>query len=463
MKQIKTGKWQRQWALTKATSKLGSKLASGLAVNMLSEPFNSARRNTNNQALYAEQANAFSQALGELKGSVVKIGQMMAVYGEFILPPAIISALSELEEQTEAFSSELILPKITAVLADAEQWQIEEEALGAASLSQVHRAKSADLDVCFKVQYPGILDTVSADLAAIGQLLKLARVVNIKGFDSWLLELDELLRMELDYQHEADMTERFARLLRESVSASNDLDVFSVPKLYRQYCDAEVLCLEFMPGESLHHIDLSTMSLARRNRMARAFLQLFFYEIFEWQLLQTDPNFGNFRVCLSSAEHSVDSIALLDFGAARRLDSQFVLAVKAMIIGSYQQDFDRTISGAEQLGLMQAHFPEDVKESFYQLCQLLMEPFLLASKDPQSDLLNQQGEYCWSRANLPKRVAKLAAQSAISRHFEIPPKEFALLSRKLIGVYSIVANLKAEFNPNSIIERWSDEPETLHQ
>ena len=187
MKQIKTGKWQRQWAITKATSKLGSKLASGLAANMLSEPFNSARRNTNNQALYAEQAKAFSQSLGELKGSVVKIGQMMAVYGEFILPPAIISALAELEEQTEAFSSEYILPKIHSVLANEEHWQIEEEALGAASLSQVHKAQSADLDVCFKVQYPGILDTVSADLAAIGQLLKLARVVNIKGFDSWLL------------------------------------------------------------------------------------------------------------------------------------------------------------------------------------------------------------------------------------------------------------------------------------
>ena len=457
LSKLKTGRWQRQWALTKAGAKVGSKTTTQLWGNAIRQAFDKEQREINNQIILSKQANAFVAELSELKGSIVKVGQMMALYGEHILPPEIYLALRQLEENTKALDYVVIEQQLRHSLANKfDDLQINATPLGCASLAQVHTAtiKHQDQIWCLKVLYPGIKDSIDSDIKTLLTLLNFAKLAALDGFDEWVGEMDQLLHEEVDYQREARMTEKFAQLIQ---SKSDNLDyVFKVPNIEHSYCADGVLCCEYLPGSAINTLDLSLVSLTRRNRLAKAFLQLFIYEMFEWKTLQTDPNFGNYRLHLAEKDTEEDVIGLIDFGAVKQFDSGFIEPVRLMVTGAYLQNKARVIEGAILLGLMQAEFPHTVHEDFYQLCLILVEPFHLHRSNPSSEFLNAQGAYCWAKSKLPRRAAKHAARSALSQYFAVPPKEFALLSRKLLGVYSFISALDAEFNPEEMLDAWCD-------
>lgn len=455
---LKTGRWQRQWAMTKASAKAGSKTTGKIVGNALWQAFDKEQRDINRQKIITEQAEAFIDELSELKGSVVKVGQMMALYGEHILPEGIYQALRRLEEQTQALSFEIILAQLEEGLGDKlNQVEVTQAPLGCASLAQVHLAVIAGDSTlwCFKVLYPGVKDSIHSDIKAMVTLLSFAKLATIDGFDDWITELDVLLHDEVDYQREANMTEYFSALVASKADVFDD--VFKVPRINQAYCAEGILCCEFLEGTAVNRLIVSSYSLARRNRLAKAFLRLFLFEVFEWKTLQTDPNFGNYRVNFSDDNSDVqDTIGLIDFGAVKSFDDSFIEPLRLMIIGAYQQNHSMTLQGAIQLGIMQDVFPDEVKQDFYDLCLILVEPFHLSTSNPESEYLNTQGEYCWAKSALPKRAAKHAARSALSQYFSVPPKEFALLSRKLLGVYSFIAALDAQFNPDDFLSDWHE-------
>ena len=461
MKKIKTAKWQRQWAITKASTKAGSKAAGKLWFNALSEPFDAEKRNIKQQAILSEQAQQLVKDLGKLKGSVVKVGQMLALYGEYILPEQVHQALRSLEEDTEALDFEVIKQLLIESLS-VEQYanlSIHPQAVGCASLAQVHKAylhADEHSSVCFKVQYPGIKTTIQSDLNAILNLIRIGRFVTGDNFDDWVEDMRLLLNQELDYHREANMINCFSSYLEESKVTEPFLDVFRIPKVFSDYSNAEILCVEYMHGLSINELDLSHVNLQRRNKLAQAFLKLFLYEVFEWKTLQTDPNFDNYRVLLAEGNDSnaLDTIALLDFGAVREFDESFIDALRMMIAGAYKQDVELTVRGGIKLGLMKADFPSEVLKDFFTLCTILLEPFCHKNQSAAKSFINEEGQYCWAKSQLPKRAAKHAAKSALSQYFAIPPKEFVLLSRKLLGVYAFIAALEAEFNPDGFLEPW---------
>ena len=72
-------------------------------------------------------------------------------------------------------------------------------------------------------------------------------------------------------------------------------------------------------------------------------------------------------------------------------------------------------------------------------------------------VLNDEGAYCWADCDLPSRIAKRAAVSAVNRYFKVPPKEFVFLNRKLVGVYTFIAVLRAEFNGQGLLSRYAEQ------
>jgi len=185
--------------------------------------------------------------------------------------------------------------------------------------------------------------------------------------------------------------------------------------------------------------------------LAKAALESFLREIFVWSELQTDPNFGNYRIRINS---DGDQIVLLDFGAVQKYPAQFIQPVCQMIKASFEQDLTAVIEGAIQLKFMRREWPEHVLKEFGEVCMAVLEP--LGPQDLQipEQALNEKGEYCWKRSDLPTRIAKRATRSAISRYFQIPPKEFVFLNRKLVGVYTFLSVLGAEFNGRDILTHY---------
>lgn len=449
---IKTGSFERRLSLTRAGLYAGTRMASHMATNWFS---NKEKREKKHRAMLSSQARFLVDELGQLKGSVVKIGQVMALYGEHFLPEEVTEALHTLEDQTTS----LEWPAIERVLKEElgpdrlAQLEVDPEPIGAASLGQVHRAvrHSDGLELVLKVQYPGVADAVDSDLNSVAQLLKIARLVSFgPEFNDWLEEVREMMHREVDYRLEARTTEKFRTMLAEDPR-------FIVPRVLQEYSTAHVIASTYEHGHSVSSGPVRELPLARRSALGEAALELFFRELFVWGEIQTDPNFGNYRIRIAGEEGNdpgYDRIVLLDFGAVQSYSDEFLDPVRQMIQASYENDLEMVIEGGVQLRFMSQEWPEDVLETFGSVCMSVLEPL---SHDPSQwpdYAVNAHGQYRWKQSDLPSRVARQAARSAISRYFRVPPKEFVFLNRKLIGVYTFIAVLYSEFNGEPLLRKY---------
>ena len=447
---IKTGSFERRLSLTKAGLMAGTRMGMHFTANLFANKQTKAERH---KQMLSRQAQYLVEELGQLKGSVVKIGQMMALYGEHFLPEEVTEALHTLEDRTVALEWPAIEAELRRELGEERlaELDIEQEPIGAASLGQVHlaRRRRDGQEICLKVQYPGVADAVDSDLDSVAQILRLARMVRLgPEFDDWLEEVRQMMHREVNYRLEAETTRRFGDMLKDD-------ERFIVPQVFLEYSSDSVIATSYEPGLGVTHEIVQTLSQERRNHLAKAALELFLRELFCWGELQTDPNFGNYRIRLGDEEADTqDRIVLLDFGAVQKYPPAFIEPVCDMIRASYERDLDRVIEGGIRLRFMHREWPDKVLKEFGEVCMAVLEPLAKEEVPVPPQALNAQGEYCWKGSDLPARIAKRATLSALSRYFKIPPKEFVFLNRKLVGVYTFISVLDAQFNGRDILERY---------
>lgn len=446
IKRLKTGAGERRWKLATAGFKTGARVAAQLSTDwLLPKEARDARR----KQMLGREAQALADAIGELKGSLVKVGQMMAVYGEHVLPPEVTAALHTLEHKTQPMAWPVMEQALRDALGDkADALDVDPDPIGAASLAQVHKAVLPDgTSVALKIQYPGIADAIDSDLNEIARLIRWSGLVTGRDdFDTWLESLRELLHREVDYVLEADTTERFRQRLEKDSR-------FVVPQVYPQYSTTRVLCASFEPGHDVLDDAVQSLSQPRRNRLGEAFLELFLREVFEWGEMQTDPNFGNYRIRIGKRADE-DQLVLLDFGAAKPYSPTYLDALQTMMRGAYRRDLGAVRKGAIALGMINDTLPESVKADFTRVCAAVIEPLCPRHFELPPGVLNKKGEYDWRASRLPRRLSKQAAKAALSVHFHVPPGDFVFLSRKLVGVYTFIAALGAQFNGAPLMEHW---------
>ena len=154
-----------------------------------------------------------------------------------------------------------------------------------------------------------------------------------------------------------------------------------------------------------------------------------------------------------------DELVLLDFGSVLDCSEDFLFHLRHTIAGGLQQDIPRLVDGLIGLGCLQPDASEEGREMFADFCLHLLEPLRSPDRLPHQ-YLNQRGEYCWAHSRLMRRAGKQAALSTTSRHFTTPSRDFALIARKLSGVFNFIAVLEAEFNGHEMvmeyIQRWED-------
>lgn len=450
LNKLKQNGLHRRLSVTVAGASSGVRLLGSRASSL----FKTAEEKQQSHSLVlAQESRRFVETLGELKGAYVKIGQMMALYGHHILPTEVTDALHELEHQTTPLDWKTIEHEINTVLGDkAALLTIDPNPLAAASLAQVHRAtdEQNDAQLCLKVQYPGVVNTIDGDFNVVLQMLRMGRWLKSgQDIEAWVQEIKDMLVDEVDYQREAKMTERVATLLGSDQR-------YVVPKIATRYSADTVLAMSYESGYEVTNTKITNLSQQRRNALAESMLEVFFKEVFEWGIMQTDPNFGNYRIRLRENTQAQDQLVLLDFGAVRELPQPFCRALRQIIIAAHLEDREQVISGAINLGCLDPDQPVAVKESFADFCILLMEPFRTDHAHTPKFAVTAKGEYDWHGSRLLRRVGKVGAQAVLADGFTSPPKEFALIARKLTGVFTFITTLKAEFNAHNIIAAYLD-------
>ena len=444
LKKLKTGSFSRRFQLAKTSAQYGTRaLRHRVWQGVLGNSATEAAKRQNQADL-----DWLVDELGKMKGSVVKVGQILATYGEYMLPPDVTEALHRLEDSTASLGWPYIEKALIAELGEEKlaELEIEPKAVAAASLAQVHKArrKSDGVELCVKVQYPGVDKTIDADLNAVIALLKVGSMLDSGlSLDDWIAEMRALLHHEVDYRHER-------RQLEFAAMALEGQDVYRVPKVYPEFCTQRVLVMSWEEGKNLASPEVAAISQDRRNRLSEGLLDLFLKETFDWNRMQTDPNFGNYLIRIDEQGEN-DQLVLLDFGAVRAAPEEFVTHFRLMIAAAWRRDNEAFIAEAEALKFIEPHFPEKLKQDIADVGVDLIEPLQPDAAHILPEALDEQGRYLWKASQLPKRIAKRALAASLSKHFAVPPTEFMFVIRKLMGVYTLISAMDGKFRGDHLL------------
>lgn len=444
---LKTSGFERRMSIAKTSLNIGRRWAGNSVSGMF---LNKEARTARNQIFMETQANYLALELGKLKGSVVKIGQMLAIYGEHILPPEITRALQTLNDDTATLSWPTMELTLRQLLGDTlNELDVDPTPIGTASLAQVHRATviATGEQVVLKIQYPGVADAINSDLALFKQLLKVSNIVpQTRSLDAWFEEIRDLLHHEVDYEAEAATTERFyERLINDPR--------YIVPKINRTYSTKRLLCMSYEPGITVISDALQLLPHERRNAIGQAAIEIMMQEIFVWGEMQTDPNFGNYLVRVSDNEDDIDKLVLLDFGAIREFDNHLLTIAHGLLKAGYRHDHQAMMLAMTGYDFFDS-MSDKVRFDIASLFLLATEPFSDPEINPDIpvDRLDENNRYIWANSKLHSRLSTKATRAMQSFEFNLPPKEFMFISRKFIGAYTFLTVLDAYTDSNKLVK-----------
>lgn len=448
---IKSGILSRGFALARVAASAGVQTATHALTTVLDSED---RRAQKFRELLVAQAGKLTTELGQLKGSLMKVGQQLSIYGERFLPPEVNQILKQLQSQSPPMS----WPAISAVLekelgADRlAKLTVETEPAAAASLGQVHRAviRATGETIALKIQYPGVAEAIDSDLKALRSFLALSALLP-KGpdVDVFFEEVRTMLHQETDYEQEARWTSQFGEWLARDAR-------YAVPKVFSEFSTARVLATSWEEGVAADGPEVHGLSQERRDRLGQIFLELYLRELMEFHTVQSDPHFGNYRVRIGSAvDGSEDRMVLLDFGAVRQLPETFLSPYIAMTFGAYRQDRIEIIRAAQKLGFLRPDDGPERVDPFIDLCLLIGEPFhSRATCQPEGvAFFDDEGRYDWGNSDLPSRVVRAGTKILFHIKSRTPPREAIFNDRKISGVFIFVSSLGARLHSAKILER----------
>ncbi|WP_277969969.1 ABC1 kinase family protein [Sphingomonas echinoides] len=323
------------------------RMAGGVAGNVMAE---GARRLASGEVpkmgdLLLTPANAVRVAdqLSHLRGAAMKLGQMISMDAGDMLPPELATILARLRDNAHHMPPQ----QLDTVLAKewGKDWRrgfahFQAHPIAAASIGQVHRARLPDgRELAIKVQYPGVKDSIDSDVDNVATLLRVSGVLP-KTLDiaPLLAEAKRQLHEEADYLREGEMLARFGDLLRGEPQ-------FLVPALHPDLTTPHVLAMDFVAGVPIESLETAPQAL--RDRVMGNLIDLVLREMLEWGLMQTDPNFGNYRW-----QPETERMVLLDFGAARGVPAETAHGYRTLLEAGLSGDRDAVREAAVAAGFL---------------------------------------------------------------------------------------------------------------
>ncbi len=403
------------------------RLAGGVAGGMLAE---GARRLANGERprlgdliLTPGNAARLADRLAHLRGAAMKLGQMISMDAGDMLPHELSTILARLRDQAQRMPPAQLDRVLKAEWGP--DWRrrfrhFDATPIAAASIGQVHRATLPDGRLlAIKVQYPGVADSIDADVDNVATLLKLSNLLPPTiDLGPLLAVAKQQLADETDYLREGDELCRFAALLAGDAR-------YVVPELNAELTTRRVMAMSFIEGTPIEA--LADAPQATRDAAMTALIELVLRELFAFGVMQTDPNFANYRW-----QAETGRLVLLDFGATRAVPPATADAYRALIEAGLARDLDRVrdtavAAGFLGAGAVAAHRPAIDR--------------MIAAID---HTMNRPGPFDFGdRAFVPVVGEEVKGLLADIAAWHVPPADTLFVQRKVSGTALLAARLKA--------------------
>lgn len=405
---------------------LATSIAGDMLVNGAKAAARGERREMRDLLLTPGNVAKVTDQLSRLRGAAMKVGQLLSMDGGDFLPPELADILAKLRSDARPMPPH----QLKAVLNDAWGYgwlskfrNFETRPLAAASIGQVHRAITRDgRDLAIKIQYPGVAKSIDSDVDNVVALIKFAGLAPAGlNIDPLLAEAKRQLKEEADYQLEGQ------KLARYRTALAGD-DRFLVPELHEDLTTKTVLAMTRVGGDPIE--DLKSAEQSVRDHAMTLLMELLFKELFDFRLMQTDPNFANFRY-----ETDENRLVLLDFGAARDISDGLVEGYRRLLTAGAAGDRERVSAIALELGFMSESLATRHADTMADMFAWTLEP------------LTMDRPYDFGASAIAANMSKASARLAEDRDIQHTPHTEALfLQRKFAGVFLLANRLGAQVN-----------------
>lgn len=371
--------------------------------------------------------------LSQMRGAAMKLGQLMSMETGDLLPPELSSILARLRAEAHVMPPKQLKSVLEANYgAEFRRYfrGFDTQPLAAASIGQVHRATAADGSMlAIKIQYPGVKDAIDSDLDNAASLIRWSGMVPEElDLGPLMTEARVQLHEEADYAREGAYMARFADALADDAR-------FVVPQYRPDLSAGGALAMSYEPSEPIE--TLADAPPAVRNDAMTALIDLCLRELFEFRMMQTDPNFANYRWRPETGQ-----IVLLDFGATREIGEDLAAGHLDLLHAGVARDRDAVLAALEGLGFIRSGLAEHHKTAILDMAEMGFEA-LDAPLDFSTD-------------DLPDRMRARGMEIGSERElWHIPPADTLFLQRKIGGLYLLAARLGATVDFPKLLARWA--------
>jgi predicted unusual protein kinase regulating ubiquinone biosynthesis (AarF/ABC1/UbiB family) len=417
--------------------RLAGSVAGGMMAEGVRRLADGERPQLRDMLLTPANVGKIADRLSHLRGAAMKLGQILSMDTGDFLPAELTQILSRLRDNAHH------MPPAQLQKVLVEEWgadwktkfaRFDPNPIAAASIGQVHRAVTRDgRELAIKVQYPGVAESIDADVDNVATLLKMSGALP-RGLDiaPLLAEAKRQLAEETDYVREGQQMTLFGRLLADTPEVL-------VPALDPELSTSRVLAMTYLEGRPIE--SLETAPQTQRDAVMQTLMALVLRELFEFGVMQTDPNFANYRV-----QPATGRLVLLDFGAARPVDPATANGYRELLRAGMEGDRAEVRNAALAAGFLgPAVVARHPAELDHMIDVILGE-------------MNRPGPFDFGDrrfvAALRDQGMEIASDPAA---WHVPPTGVLFAQRKISGTALLAARLKARVDVRALVAPWLDD------
>jgi len=419
---IPTSKIQRAGKLVQTGAKVGVNYLKFYGNRLISSEKEAKEK------LNKDNAENIYNGLKELKGSALKVAQFLSME-KGILPEAYVDQFSLSQFSVPPLSPPLVVKTFKRYFGKAPDElfdMFDSHAVSGASIGQVHLAIKNKKKLAVKIQYPGVAESISSDLALVKPVA--IKMFNIRGkeSDKYFKEVEDKLLEETNYILEVLQSEDIA-------SQCKHIPNLKFPKYYKKFSSDRIITMDWMEGKHLSEFTAHNTSVEKSNKLGQALWDFYMFQLHQLRKVQADPHPGNFLV------NKDTELIALDFGCMKAIPDEFYnpyfeLAKEENIVNPdifkkklYELEILRTDDTQEEIEFFTA--------MFYEMLSLFTQPF-------HSKIFDFSDETFFEKiTELGTKYAKSTELKKMNGNRG--SKHFIYINRTFFGLYKLMHDLKA--------------------